>query len=360
LSLDIKFRQFNSQNDLESQRELFLDAFPEAKGTSAESLEHYRWKFQSYPDQPTSSEYVATYQDKIVGYYAAIPYRYKFEGEEYKVAMVCDVMTHSSMRGKGIFTKLGAFALKQMENEGYALSLGYPIRKEVIPGHLKVGWRLAGDLPLYLKVFKTNALLKNTKFKIFIPLLNFIVRFFSLIFKPKDRSHYKSELLKLDKFLMDKESLAFFEKINSQNKSTLIKTREFLSWRYSAPDVDYDIIVIKDSSNFIQGVAFSRATVLKDIPTLAILDLVVLEDSKEVVSMIFKEAEKLLFSKNLEMISFMMTPVKYLKFNLFYLGFIKSPFKFQLISRVLSKSGEKLSGILANDFNPMWVDSDDL
>jgi hypothetical protein len=39
------------------------------------------------------------------------------------------------------------------------LVTGYPIRPEVIPGHLKVGWSIVAKLPVYVKVVRTDALL---------------------------------------------------------------------------------------------------------------------------------------------------------------------------------------------------------
>jgi hypothetical protein len=55
-----------------------------------------------------------------------------------------------------------------------------------------------------------------------------------------------------------------------------------------------------------------------------------------------------------------MSQKKYNNLKLLSLGFIKSPFKFQLISRVFSVSAEKFRTLDVNEFNPMCVDSDDL
>ena len=38
-----------------------------------------------------------------------------------------------------------------MRAAGMDLCVGFPIRPEVFPGHIKVGWKVAFDLPVYFK-----------------------------------------------------------------------------------------------------------------------------------------------------------------------------------------------------------------
>ena len=76
----LKFEKFNFENDINDQRTLFKECFPENDGTSIETLEHYFWKFHSFPFSPSSYEYVAKSDKEIIGYYAALPYQYKFFG----------------------------------------------------------------------------------------------------------------------------------------------------------------------------------------------------------------------------------------------------------------------------------------
>ena len=50
----------------------------------------------------------------MVGYYAAIPYKYNIGETQTDVGMVCDVMTSTKQRGKGIFTKIGRYATEDL------------------------------------------------------------------------------------------------------------------------------------------------------------------------------------------------------------------------------------------------------
>ena len=156
--VDLSFDKFNAQIDLEKQRELFKECFPENDGTSIETDEHYLWKFHSHPSSPNSYEYIAKIDDNIAGYYAALPYEYIIKGNNYSVGMVCDVMTGIKARGKGVFTKLGLYSTEMLKNEGLAFTTGYPIRPEVIPGHIKAGWDKVFNLPLYISFLKVQLL----------------------------------------------------------------------------------------------------------------------------------------------------------------------------------------------------------
>jgi hypothetical protein len=95
------FRPFVVEADLLAQRSLFRLCFPEVAEQTPATEEHYRWKFHSVRHTPPSYEYVAQLDQKLGGYYAAIPFRYSIGGRPAIAGMVCDVMTHPEARGKG-------------------------------------------------------------------------------------------------------------------------------------------------------------------------------------------------------------------------------------------------------------------
>jgi len=127
---------------------MFRLCFPESISAGTYLNGHYHWKFHTTDRR--SYEYQAADNTKLLGYYAAIEYAYIINGVEHNVAMVCDVMTHPDARGQGVFTKIGRYSTEQLADEGLSFSTGYPIRPEVIPGHLKVGWKALFQLPVYL------------------------------------------------------------------------------------------------------------------------------------------------------------------------------------------------------------------
>ena len=107
--MELQFSEFKYPEELDNQRELFIDCFPETIGTSLVTKEHYKWKFKSFPSglEAKSYEYTAYIGREMIGYYAAIPYEYVIQNKIVTSAMVCDVMTGIKARGKGVFTKIG-------------------------------------------------------------------------------------------------------------------------------------------------------------------------------------------------------------------------------------------------------------
>ena len=53
---NMKLSVFKKENDINQQRALFKECFPENNGTSVEKKDHYLWKFHSFPSTPTSYE----------------------------------------------------------------------------------------------------------------------------------------------------------------------------------------------------------------------------------------------------------------------------------------------------------------
>lgn len=358
----MKFRTFNPATDAAGHRALFRLSFPETVGTPIDSEAHYDWKFRQFPDDVPSYEYVAEIDGRIVGYYAALPYPYMVDGSAVTVAMVCDVMTHPDERGKGIFTKLGAFATGELAKEGLVCTTGYPIRPEVIPGHLKVGWKVVKPLPVYARPIRANGLLPK-RLRLMQPLLHFAIIVHRIFFAGLSRSgEMKAHCLNRDAFFADlwwPRVSQFLEKQADRSRITLQKNKAFLQWRLSAPGTDYHFVLVERDGK-VHGVAVCRELKLKDIDTLAVLDLDVSADVSGAVSAMQGALAKLALSRRQSLLAAMMDLGSAKKFRLFSHGFLKAPAHFALIVKSLTPRVEEAELDARLDWAPMWLDSDDL
>jgi hypothetical protein len=358
---EFNFRKYRDGSDDLAQRNLFKDCFPETIGTPAEEVPHYRWKFKSFPSAVTSYEYVTESSDGMLGYYAAIPYRYMIGDRVQTVGMVCDVMTSTRSRGQGIFTKLGSFATDQMRRENLDFTTGYPIRPAVIPGHLKVGWKIAFKLPMYIRVLKCDSLLKNSAFKVLTPLLNVFMDFFRFLIEFfSSPSAYVAHFLDSSAFFNESKKYAvFFDSWKASQKNYLIKDVDFLKWRTGAPGASYRFLVVENNGTWI-AVAIVRHTVLKGIPSLAILDLMILDlhlNARRLITRAFSEEAKRFRS---EAIVIMSSRAAAKKLGLLLMGFIPTPAVFRLIIKKLNSSLDDLSLFSESRWQLGWIDSDDL
>lgn len=361
--MELTFRPFDSESNLTEQRSLFRNSFPEGVGTSAETPEHYYWKFHSFPGKIKSFEYGAWSRETntLVGYYAALPYRYRIGDQTVACGMVCDVMTHSSARGQGVFTRLGKYATDDLKTSDISFTTGYPVRPEVIPGHLKVGWKIAFPLPTYIRLLKANALLDARRLKVLAPIINVVLKAFLFCLRtPFASSGSYSATVKDAKGFVDLPGYdQFFADWSKGQRHLLVKDRDFWRWRLGAPGIEYKVICLYKDQTLI-AIAVTRGTELKNIPTLAILDLMVVPGHEQCLAFLHRQTELLAHQLNTDAISVMVSKTWARKYRLLRHGFLKTPFIFHLIFKRLSESISEDSLSREENWHLMWVDSDDL
>jgi hypothetical protein len=355
--MELSFAHFDYTRNLEQQRILFKDCFPETEGDAVQENAHYLWKFHNNPDKDSSWEYISSYDKEIVGYYAALAYRYKLKEKISTVGMVCDVMTSSKYRGKGIFTKLGTYSTTEL-SQVVPFIMGYPIRKEVIPGHLKIGWKIPFSLPLYIKFIRSNSLLKSKKLGVLSPFVNILLNLVNHILKTKVRGKYQYNLATN---IADVEG--YDDLVNNWSATvpnTLIKDLSFAKWRYSAPSRTYRFLTVRNSENKLIGFVSFRNIIKEGVPSYGILDYMVLPDYKDCHGLIQETLTDLAKKEKTELIMTMMSKKSASDYYLLKNGFFKSPFVFQLIIKNLSQefTDEELNN--EGNWHLMWVDSDDL
>ena len=355
--MDINSRYFNYKENLSEQRELFKDCFPETNGEAIQRDEHYFWKFHSFPYEKKSWEYVSYIDNEMVAYYAAIPFHYKIGNTITPVAMVCDVMTSSKHRGKGIFTKIGKHATNELAKD-LPLTMGYPIRKEVIPGHLKVGWKISHELPLYIKFLRFNSLFASKKIGFLSPFANIFIKTYNYIVKTKTKKKYSCEVL--DNIDLVEDFELFSEEWRNSVRNALVKDFPFIKWRYSAPDRNYKFIVIRSEEGKLIGFLSYRKIIKESVPSLGILDYMVLpgfEDSLYFINKVLVDCAR---KEDVEAILMMMSRTSAKKYSLIKNAFFKSPFVFKLIIKNLNNQFTDEELFNEKNWHLMWVDSDDL
>lgn len=362
--MSLQFEEFKSQSHLPEQRELFVKCFPENAGGSAEKKEHYDWKFHGFPappHRPRSYEYAARLDGAIVGYYAAIPYPYVVNGKVHKVGMVCDVMTDPSQQGKGIFTKLGAYSTDSLRTQGVSFTTGYPIRPWVIPGHLKVGWKIAFKLPIYIRVLKFTSALKAKKLGAVAPILNLLLRAqraAQRAFVGFDPA-YITRVLSQRAFAEDRGYDGFFSLWSAEQENYLVKSKEFLAWRTSAPGTQYHFLQVTKAGSQV-AFALARKVELEKIPCLAILDLMVLKDHVSCLASLQECIAELAERQGAELVVSMMSPTTAKRLKVGRSGFLRSPKVFSLIIKRLSPELGDDTLFEEKSWNLFWIDSDDL
>lgn len=355
--MELTFEKFDYRVNLVQQRELFNDAFPEA--TEAATDENYKWLLHSFPnDVNPSFEFCGYHRNEMVGYYAAIPFKYKIGDDITDVGMVCGVMTSSKYRGKGIFTQMGGYSTEKLA-EHVPFTTGYPIRKSVIPGHLKIGWKIAFELPLFMKFLSTDSLLKSKlpKFSFLSPILNFFLDMLNLLTRTRVNSKFHTQIFNSIDSIKDYD--VFISKWMKSIPNALFKDSVFAQWRYGKPNSDYRFLVISHKDEMIGFVSY--CSVIKEgVPSYCLLDLSVLPGYYDCLGVmynaLFWEAKK----NGIEAIMMMMSKYSARKYRILRNAFLRSPFTFYLIIKNLTNRFSDEQLFKEENWHLMWVDSDDL
>jgi hypothetical protein len=357
--MEIEFLPF-SKDKLELQRDLFRLSFPEAINTSVDTLEHYHWKFHSPFNELSSKEYIAQTEQLMAGYYAAIPYQYRYQDKTFNAGMVCDVMTHPEMRGKGVFTNIGRFSVGQMQEEGLDFLTGYPIRPEVIPGHIKVGWKIGIDLPMFLCPIKSKDILASKGIGFLAPIVDIFLKVIHTTLSLfVNNSQIECKTLPIEKMLDDPLLYKFIERWQNEVPCALIKSKAFLKWRFSAPDTKY-LISMTINNQEITSVAITRTTNLKGVQTLSVMDLMGIKEHSRDTKVLLAHLKGLCLKEKAQVIAGVCSNHWFKSYKLMGLLFLKTPIVFKFIYKVLNLKEDEESFFHEKNWHLMWIDCDDL
>ena len=274
--------------------------------------------------------------------------------------MVCDVMTSSAARGRGVFTELGRYSLSRMHDSPLDFVTGYPIRPEVMGGHLRVGWKVAFELPMYLRPLRSEALLASRGVGMMAPIANVGVRAFAAITSGRTRrGGFDCEVGAPAELVGRPEFATFLARWSGSVANHLVKTPSFYAWRLGAPGTRYTVVQVRRGERVVAA-AIGRAAELQGIPSFALLDLMFLEEERDALATLYGEVDRVARDLGVEAIVTMMSRHQARRHHLRRFGFLRSPFAFTLIIRSVSDSLDVESICAEADWHLMWIDSDDL
>ena len=318
---------------------LFRDCFPETAGTSLQTPEHYYWKYGPGGKQALPFEFAAYEAGQVLGFYAALPFPYQLAGKPRRAAQVCDVMTHSQARGKGVFTAQGRFATEDMAKSGIEFCTGFVIRSYVFPGHLKVGWKIAFPLVVYAKLLDLRPVLASRRLGalgyILQPLCGIWPNACRLI-RPGFR-----ETSCQDKdagtFFGSGEFKAFYATWARHFPSHLIRSPEFYRWRLSPPQSCYTVTALYVKSG-LAGVAITRNSILSGFPITNIVDFMLLPEHHDAAGALHDALARVSKRNRTAGLVMMCTQTEAARWSVFRNGFFKTRIQFKLILKWLSSA----------------------
>ncbi len=338
--------------------------------------EYWDWEFPGNHAGPARL-FVAEHEGRVVGHYAVIPQRFWLDGETLNGSIVVDVMTHPDYRYQGMFTKIGRFSLEACrEDPKFEFTTGYPIRPAVLPGHLKVGWRVRFKIGTYVLPLSFGRLLAG-RFS-FLPsavasllgaIPHGILRGLARLRLAKGRRALRPGGLRIERVerISDFRDRAAFEQFLERYReeyppSCLGQERSlaWLKWRFDDnPGRDYVFHVLRDGEGTVLAYAVSRVSELLDVSTLILVDYAGLEgDRDRNVAALVSDLDAMGKDHSCAMLAMMLTQPDPLFPKPSKFGFLAAPYKFTFITKDLADATRSEEDALA--WHLMWGDTDDV
>lgn len=120
------------------------------EGLLPKSERYWRWKHLENPFGE-SPVLLCWEGDVLIGVRAFMCWQWVSRGHIFKSVRAVDTATHPNHQGKGIFRKLTLMLLNSCNESGVDFVYNTPNNKSK-PGYLKMGWQVAGTLPIAVKI----------------------------------------------------------------------------------------------------------------------------------------------------------------------------------------------------------------
>jgi GNAT superfamily N-acetyltransferase len=139
-----------------------LNAALEGSPVGRWSPEFFRWK---HLDNPFGRSFilVASAGERIVGLRAFMRWRFRVAGRSLRAVRAVDTSTHPEYQGQGIFSRLTREALERLR-EDTDFVFNTPNEKS-LPGYLKMGWKLVGEIPVWVRVRRPLRFATSLRFR---------------------------------------------------------------------------------------------------------------------------------------------------------------------------------------------------
>lgn len=215
--------------------------------------EFWRWKHLQNPFGKSYGIYGwDERQQKVIGLRMLMRWIFKTpNGSRVYAARCVDTATHPEYQRKGIFTTLTQQALDDIKKDGIRFIFNTPNPKTSLPGYLKLGWKIVGYMPLYVRVLSPCLSRKNVSKKEILTWRSF-------------QRKYKNNI----SYLVER-----WESKRKQIGYRIVKDLNYLHWRYGkCPCFNYRIYTTADEKG-LQGFAILHLTRWHELKSAMLTDI---------------------------------------------------------------------------------------
>jgi len=262
--------------------QLYKDSFKRSKPDN-----YFHWKYLDNPSGDVIGFMAKSKENELAAFYALLPQTMIIGGQEHKVVISCDGMTHPNHQRRGMFKMLHAEGNRYLE-ENNLMGISYSGLKTL---DFKIG---TGWIPV-------------SKMKYF-----FAPKAFAPLFSSNQKRNVKQS--------QNLEDISHLLNSINDNKAYHLKTKEIYNWRVTNPQREYQYIYYSKESS-----ATSFAIYVDEGDKIDIFDFYFAnkKEGKAIISSLFEQVKA---KKMIGVVSMVNLKSAYAK-QLTLLGFISNPFK---------------------------------
>jgi glycosyltransferase involved in cell wall biosynthesis/predicted N-acetyltransferase YhbS len=194
----------------------------------------FEWKHDQNPFG-RSPMWVACDGDRVVALRVFMRWQFRRGNETLRAVRAVDTATDPDYQGKGLFTALTLHGLDALRIDGVDFIFNTP-NEQSLPGYLKMGWQVVGQVPAAFRLRTPGSLLRTAKARVAADLWSLPLEVGSPFDEWFDTAHHVVAPLE-------------------QGPREIVTDRSdaFLAWRYGTPLLDYRSFTVDGESLVVRG-----------------------------------------------------------------------------------------------------------
>ncbi len=325
--------------------------------TPPEFSRKLQWLYHGTP-YGARLQLVGLNKNAITAHYGAMPIPFRYKGSMLVGGLASNLVVDKECRKDGPFFSLQKRFLKDYPTLGYSFVFGAVTRPGVLEPHLRMGWKKVGELPVFIRPMRSAACLRekigsHLVSSLFTPLCwigDWVAR---LAFLPAQTSPAVVEVSRFDDSFEE-----LFQRWMECHPFCAYRTEKFLNWRYvDVPDRRYRIFAARVQGKPV-GFMVLREMEMKQLKTLAIVDLVSLPGEKATFEALLRNAILEGYKSKVDAMAVALNPFHEQVHWLKRWGFVKGPHTFTLIVHVPKGSEFQIDSNVVRLWPISWLEHD--
>lgn len=206
------------------------------------NIRYFQWKYEKNPHFSEPVGFVATYEEKIVGFRGFFVTKWKLGSEDKTLLLLSssDVCVHPNHRRKGLFKAMTKLAVNENANKSFNGYVNLSSNQKSTPCDIKMGWVNVVARKTLRKCSASSLLRYMMKQKFGLKLKGFYL--------PSGRFGNIEVSNRLE---ADKMCAVYAERNIGRNKLSLVMDNEYLRWRLQNPLKKYIFVYVWQDNRMV-------------------------------------------------------------------------------------------------------------